>query len=132
VARVIVVDANVMIAVLDPQDSHFDRARRFFVANASERLAAHRLTMAEALVLAANGGREVAAAAAISALGVGRFDEPDDPIEVARLRASTGLRMPDCCVLYAAIRERAKLATFDAQLARAASGLGVPVLGVEQ
>ena len=126
----IVVDANVMIAVLDPHDSHFDLARRFFAAHASERLAAHRLTMAEALVLAANGGREVAAAAAISALGVGRFDEPDDPIELARLRARSGLKMPDCCVLYAAIRERAKLATFDARLAKAAAGLGVQVVSV--
>ena len=124
----IVVDANVMIAVLDPQDSHFDRARRFFVANASERFGAHRLTMAEALVLAANSGREVAAAAAISALGVGRFDEPDDPIELARLRASSGLKMPDCCVLNAAIRERAKLATFDARLAAAASQFGIEVV----
>jgi predicted nucleic acid-binding protein len=127
---VIVVDANVMIAVLDPQDSHFDLARRFFVAHASERLAAHRLTMAEALVLAAHGGSEVAAAAAISALGVGRFDEPDDPIELARLRASSGLKMPDCCVLYAALREKAKLATFDARLARAASEAGVPVVAL--
>jgi len=130
VARVIVLDANVMIAVLDPQDSHFDLARRFFVAHASERLAAHRLTMAEALVLAANGGSEVAAAAAISALGVGRFDEPDDPIELARLRASSGLKMSDCCVLYAAIQERAQLATFDARLAKVASEMGVPVVGV--
>lgn len=126
----IVLDANVMIAVLDPQDSHFAPARRFFVAHASERLAAHRLTMAEALVLAANGGSEVAAAAAISALGVGRFDEPDDPIELARLRASSGLKMSDCCVLYAAIRERAQLATFDARLAKVASEMGVPVVGV--
>ena len=126
----IVLDANVMIAVLDPQDSHFDSARRFFVAHASERLAAHRLTMAEALVLAANGGSEVAAAAAISALGVGRFDEVDDPIELARLRARSGLRMPDCCVLYAAIREKAKLVTFDARLANVASEFGVQVVGV--
>ena len=129
-ARVIVLDANVMIAVLDPQDSHFDLARRFFVAHASERLAAHRLTVAEALVLAANGGSEVAAAAAISALGVGRLDEPDDPIELARLRASSGLKMSDCCVLYAAIRERAQIATFDARLAKVASEMGVPVVGV--
>ena len=128
----IVLDANVMIAVLDPQDSHFGAARRFFVAHASERLAAHRLTMAEALVLAAHGGSELAAAVAISALGVARFDEPDDPLELARLRASSGLRMPDCCVLYAAIRERAKLATFDVRLAKAAAGLGVPVVEVEQ
>jgi len=128
VARVIVLDANVMIAVLDPQDSHFGAARRFFAAHTSERLAAHRLTMAEALVLAANVGSEISAAAAISALGVGRFDEPDDPIELARLRASSGLKMPDCCVLYSAIRERAKLATFDTHLARTASGLGVQVV----
>ena len=127
----IVVDANVVIAVLDPHDSHFEKARRLFVAHSAERLAAHRLTMAEALVLAARGGREVAAAAAISALGVGRLDGPDDPVELARLRAGSGLTMPDCCVLQAAIREKAKLATFDARLARAAAAAGVPVVAFD-
>lgn len=87
--------------------------------------------MAEALVLAARSGREAATAAAISALGVGRFDEPDDPIELARLRASSRLTMPDCCVLYAAIRERAKLATFDTRLANAAVEAGVPVVALD-
>jgi predicted nucleic acid-binding protein len=125
---VIVLDASVMIAVLDPLDAHFESARRLFVANTTERLAAHRLTVAESLVLATRVKRGPAAASALAALGVGYFDEPDDPMTLAELRATTGLRMPDCCVLHAALRERAKLATFDARLAAAASSVGVPLV----
>jgi predicted nucleic acid-binding protein len=125
---VIVLDASVMIAVLDPLDAHFESARRLFVANTTERLAAHRLTVAESLVLATRVKRGPAAASALAARGVGYFDEPDDPMTLAELRATTGLRMPDCCVLHAALRERAKLATFDARLAAAASSVGVPLV----
>lgn len=124
----IVLDASVMIAVLDPLDAHFEAARRVFVANTSERLAAHRLTVAESLVLATRVKQGPAAASALAALGVGYLDEPDDPLALAEMRATTGLRMPDCCILHATVRERAKLATFDAQLAAAASRLGVTVV----
>jgi len=125
---VIVLDASVMIAVLDPLDAHFEAARQLFLASTSQRLAAHRLTVAESLVLATRVKHGPAAASALAALGVGYFDEPDDPLALAELRATTGLRMPDCCVLYTALREKAKLATFDARLADAATRLGVAVV----
>jgi predicted nucleic acid-binding protein len=64
-------------------------------------------------------------------LGVGYLDEPDDPIELATLRATSGLKLPDCIILNAAIRERAKLATFDTRLAKAASEAGVPVVALD-
>jgi predicted nucleic acid-binding protein len=128
VARVIVLDASVMIAVLDPLDAHFEAARRLFLGTTSERLAAHRLTVAESLVLATRAEHGPAAASALAALGVGYVDEPDDPLALAELRATTGLRMPDCCVLHVALREKARLATFDAQLAGVASRFGVEVV----
>jgi predicted nucleic acid-binding protein len=124
---VIVLDASVMIAILDSSDAHFTSAKRLFIGHAAERLAAHRLTVGEILVQAARAGRERAVAAALATLGVGYLDAPDDPVELARLRASTGLRMPDCCVLLAVMRDRAGLATFDSRLAGAARSLGVVV-----
>ena len=126
----IVLDASVMIAILDGADTHFTAAQRVFLGHATERLAAHRLTVGEALVQPARAGRAVAAADALAMLGVGYLDEPDDPVTLAELRASSGLKLPDCVILHAAIREKAKLATFDARLANVASGLGVQVVGV--
>ena len=128
----IVLDANVMIAILDSSDAHFQAAQRIFLNHTTERLVAHRITVGETLVQPARAGRTAAAVAALAMLGVGYLDEPDDPAELAKLRASSGLRLPDCCVLYAAIREGANLATFDARLARVAAEAGVQVVAVEQ
>lgn len=127
----IVLDANVMIAVLDSDDAFHGEARQLLVDNISQRLVAHRLTMAESLVLASRRDAGAAAASALSALGVVVSDGLDDPASLADLRASTGLPMPDCCVLHATIREKAHLATFDRRLAAAARAVGVVVLGAE-
>ena len=45
------------------------------------------------------------------------------------MRATTGLRMPDACVLAMAEHLAVPLATFDKRLAREASSRGVAVLG---
>ena len=127
----IVLDASVMIAILDGSDAHFHAAQRIFLDHATERLVAHRLTVGETLVRPAHAGRARAAAASLATLGVSYLDEPNDPVELAELRASSGLKLPDCIILHAAIRDRAKLATFDTRLASVAEGLGVHVVGVE-
>lgn len=44
-----------------------------------------------------------------------------DTPQLARLRADTGLKMPDCCVLLAAEHTAARVASFDEQLIKAAS-----------
>lgn len=49
-----------------------------------------------------------------------------EPLRLAELRASTGLKLPDCCVLDVAIRNQASLATFDNALATVAAARGVP------
>lgn len=127
-AGVIVLDASVMIAILDADDAHFAAARDLFRANASQRLVAHRLTLAEALIQATRAQRGATVASALSGLGVERHSELDDPLELAEIRVRTGLKMPDCCVLGTAVRERASLATFDSRLADAARSLGVLVV----
>ncbi len=43
----------------------------------------------------------------------------DTAVRLAQLRASTGLRMPDCCVLLAAEDAGASVASFDDRLAQA-------------
>jgi predicted nucleic acid-binding protein len=48
---------------------------------------------------------------------------------LAQLRASTGLKLPDCCVLLAAQDSGAAIATFDKSLARSAQELGLPLAG---
>jgi predicted nucleic acid-binding protein len=126
---VIVLDASVMIGVLDRSDLHFPAAKRLLGDAGRERVAAHRLTLAETLVRAAESGIADAVAGALDAMGVGRLDALDDPLELAVLRARTGLRIPDACVLLAAQRVRARLATFDDRLAAAARAEGITVVG---
>ena len=63
---------------------------------------------------------------ALDALGIMQLPvTPDEPSRIARIRATTSLRMPDACVLAAALHHRASLATFDAHLARVAKDNGV-------
>ena len=124
----IVLDASVMIAILDGDDVHFVAAKELLRTRTTERFVAHRLTIAESLVQATRAQRGPAVAAALAGLGVERIDVLDDPIDLAELRVRTGMKMPDCCVLHTAVRERASLATFDARLADAARSLGVIVV----
>jgi predicted nucleic acid-binding protein len=42
-------------------------------------------------------------------------------------RATTGLKLPDCCALYTAVRHNAAIATFDDALAKRATNLGLTV-----
>ena len=61
-------------------------------------------------------------------MGIEQLPAPaEQPLTLAKLRASTSLKLPDCCVLAAAIETGATLATFDATLAKAAPEHGVAV-----
>ncbi len=124
----IVLDASVMIAILDASDPHFLAARELLAANTAERLAAHRLTLAEALVQAVRADRGAEVSSALRSLGIESVDELDDPLELAQVRTGSGLKAPDSCVLLAARRAGAALATFDSRLASAARTIGVPVM----
>jgi predicted nucleic acid-binding protein len=48
-------------------------------------------------------------------------------MRLAMLRAGTGLKMPDCCVLLAAEQAHGSLATLDDRLATAATERGLAV-----
>ena len=51
----------------------------------------------------------------------------DAPARLAVLRAGTGPKLPDCCVLLAAEQTRGAVATFDDRLANAATEHGLAV-----
>ena len=99
----IVVDASVLIAHLDDGDALHDRATALLLESAGVPIAASPLTLAEVLVGPARAGRLEAAQAALDALEVQEVPfGADAAARLARLRATTRLKLPDCCVLLAA------------------------------
>lgn len=125
----IALDASVLIAHLYPFDAHHDAATRVLLDAESETLLVHAITLAEVLVggVSIGKGGEMRADLQAAGVRVARRDD-DEPLRLAELRVRTGLTLPDCCVLDAAISNGATLATFDQALAAAASSLGVPIL----
>ncbi|MGI8523178.1 MAG: type II toxin-antitoxin system VapC family toxin [Nocardioides sp.] len=130
----IVLDASAVIATLDDQDAHHRAALAIMrkASLADQALLMHPVTLAEALVGVVDTEREAATMAALEAREI--VIEPfarADAAAVAHIGASTGLRMPDACVLSIAVETRGELATFDVRLAREARRLGIDVLGVD-
>lgn len=124
----IVVDASVLIAHLDASDVHHDRAGTLLLSAGDDSLAASPLTLAEVLVGPARVGLLDRATAALRQLEVTRVSLADDAHpRLATLRASTDLKLPDCCVLLAAEQAHAAVATFDVRLAATARELGFAV-----
>ena len=117
-AELIVVDASVLIGWLDDQDAHHADAIDVLVS--VERFVVHQLTLAEVLVHPARGGREGEVLARLEAIGMVVSGQPLDPVELARLRAATRLKMPDCVVLACARAHDLAVASFDESLAAAA------------
>jgi predicted nucleic acid-binding protein len=125
-ARVIVLDAGVLIALNARDDAHHSQVVRFFDSNAGERFAAGAITLAESLVHAVAAGVAEALLEDYEALGIEPFDVPGEAAgTVARIRAETRLRLPDVLVLYACEREHAELATTDIRLAQVAADRGI-------
>lgn len=124
-----VLDASAIIGHLDPGDAHHEPASQALVGAAGTRLVAHPLTIGECLVGAVRAGQGEGVRAAIADMGVELFAVDDDsPLRLAGLRVETGLRMPDCCVLDAALQRGANLIAFDAGLTAAARRLGLLVI----
>ena len=106
----IALDASVLVAHLSPFDAHHDAATGILLAAADEPLLVHAITMAAVLVGGVKIGKGAEMRADLQAAGIliaGRDD--DEPLRVAELRATTGLRLPDCCVLDIARTNDARL-----------------------
>ena len=126
----IVLDASVLIAHLDATDAHHDRAQRLLLQAADQELAASVVTVAEVLVAPARAGHLARATAVLAELGVASVPlDVDTHVRLAMLRAETGLKLPDCCVLLAAEQGRGAVGTFDDRLAAAGRARGHLVLG---
>jgi predicted nucleic acid-binding protein len=126
---VIVLDASVLIAHLDPSDVHHTRAVETLLAGADRGFGASPITLADVLVEPARGQRLQAAEAALRDLRVVTLALPVDAApRLAALRARTSLRLPDCCVLLAAQgTPPGRIASFDDGLLRGARALGIAV-----
>ncbi len=118
----IVVDASVLLAFLNPHDRHHSAAVNA-LAEALPPLLIHPVTAAEVLVGAVRRGVEHAVWSDLVAIGVEIDRTPDDPMALARVRVGTGCKMPDCCVLLVSGRRNAPIATFDERLRAEAAKL---------
>jgi predicted nucleic acid-binding protein len=127
---VIVLDASVLIAFLDGDDKHHAAAEQLLTQAIDEDLAVNSLTLAEVLV-PVRDGRLDRVLAALQALDVQELPFPaDTALQLAKLRAATGLKMPDCCVILAAEAAVAAVASFDERLAQTAGMRNLPVFRV--
>jgi predicted nucleic acid-binding protein len=124
----VVLDASVLIAHLDGNDVHHGRAVDLLLAATGSPFAASVVTIAEVLVGPARVGALGRAQGALDALGLAPVGlGVDSPAQLATLRAESGLKLPDCCVLLAARDTGASaVLTFDHRLADAARAVGLP------
>lgn len=125
----ITLDASVLIAHLDPENVHHHLATELLLAALPDPLLVHPITLAEVLVGGAKIGRERRMDADLRAMGVQLVEQDEhQPLRLAQLRVTTRLKLPDCCVLDAAMTHDTRLATFDRALGAAAASQGVTVL----
>lgn len=130
-ARVIVLDANVLIALLSSQDLHHAWARDFFLDSLDDRLVISSLTLAETLVYPARNGQADLMVRNITSLGIEVVQlDQSGSLPLAHLRSRTQLRMPDALVLHTAIEHNASLATVDSRLAHVAQSESLNVITI--
>ena len=117
----ITLDASLVIAHLNPGDSHHHAATSYLRDSAGERLLIHSLNLAEVLVGGVRAGRGQEMLSDLHAIGICVADRTEgESLRLANLRVECGLKLPDCCALDTALAAESALATFDDALARAA------------
>lgn len=125
----IALDSGVLIALFDANDAHHAAAEALFTSHASEPMTIGPVNLAEVLVRAARENCDQAMLTDLRALNVTTTPLPDDAAtRLARLRATTRSKMPDCCVLLTAEQTSARIATFDEGLKESARALGLQII----
>jgi len=125
--QLVTLDASILIALSDTEDLHYDDASSFIRSSTfRRRLLVHPVNLAEAAVRPSKVGKADRVRELWEFLGVNVTKVDDDqPWRLASLRASTGLALPDCCVLDTAQQVDSSIATFDTRLEQRAADLGV-------
>ena len=125
----IALDAGVLIAFVRCERRSSRRRRRDVRHQPVGALTIGPINQAEVLVRAARENRDQQMLADLRVLGITTTALPDDAAtRLARLRANTRSKMPDCCVLLTAEQMSARVATFDNELKEAARSLGLAVV----
>ena len=125
----IVLDASVLIGFIFDQDAHHAAAVALLRDEAGNAFGVSPVTLAEALVAPTRLGRVAAAERMLLEIGVNEIALPRDAaLQLAKLRVESGLKMPDCCVLLAAITSNGAVATFDSRLKSVATSRDIRVL----
>lgn len=125
----IVLDASVLIGFIFDQDAHHAAAVALLRDEAGNAFGVSPVTLAEALVAPTRLGRVAAAERMLLEIGVTEIPLPRDAaLQLAKLRVESGLKMPDCCVLLAAITSNGAVATFDSRLKSVATSRDIRVL----
>ncbi len=117
-AGLIVADASALIAYLNPRDAHHADAVQGLID--VDQFVVHPVTLAEVLVHPARSGSESTVLNTLISIGMQESPMPIDAVALARLRAESGLKMPDCLVLATAVWHGTDVLTFDDQLNSAA------------
>lgn len=124
----ITLDASMVIAHLYPHDPHHQAATEFLRESADEGYVIHSLNLAQVLVGGVRIGRGQEMLTDLEAIGIHVADRQDgEPLRLANLRTSSGLKLPDCCALDIALSTASTLATLDHDLAKAARRYHVTV-----
>ncbi|HYO01841.1 MAG TPA: PIN domain-containing protein [Mycobacterium sp.] len=124
----IVLDASVLIAHFESADTDHAAATDLLMTHATQPFASSVVSLAEVYVGAARAGQADRLTQLLARLHVEPLDLPAGGARrLGELRASTNLKMPDCCVLYTAEHHDAAVATFDEKLAARAVELGLSV-----
>jgi predicted nucleic acid-binding protein len=126
---VIVLDASLVIAHLSTGESNHHRATATIASAIGSGMWMSPVNLAEVLVGYARDGRLAQGVADIGSIGIEEWPMPSDAaIRLADIRAATGLKLPDCCVLVTAETSGAAVASFDARLRDAAVRRGLRVV----
>jgi predicted nucleic acid-binding protein len=125
VAILIVFDASVIIAYLDPSDRFHAEAVDLVLSTVGNRRGIHSLNMAEVLAGAQNDESTNLLWEAVTEKMRVEISNAPGPLLLAKVRRRTGLKMPDAVVLATALAEDGLVASFDDRLKSAARNAGV-------
>ncbi len=124
----ITLDASLLIAHLHPNDPNHELATAYLRDHTDEPLLIHSLNLAEVLVGGVRAGRGQELLDDLRAIGLRVADQYEgESLRLATLRVETGLKLPDCCALDAALTTGTALATFDERLATVARARHIEV-----